>query len=74
MKRITAVIGLVLVIGAMTAAAAQACVVAGFKVKAPPPHSNANEPTTFRACIPNTQGTNNARFNSPAITNIACAP
>jgi hypothetical protein len=70
MKRIISVIGLALVIGALTATSALA---GGHKVKAPNASSqgedNGNPPTREqKACIPDNQGTDTAKEESPAVT------
>jgi hypothetical protein len=69
MKRIVSVIGLALVIGALTAASAMACeVFNGFQVRTPPANANSHAATMDqRACIPINQGTNKANQNSPPI-------
>ena len=72
MRRIISVIGLALVIGALTAASASAVPVTHLKVKAPNASNtglaNGNPPDRVqRACVPNNQGTSNAAGNSPAI-------
>jgi hypothetical protein len=70
MKRIISVIGLVLVIGALTAASALA---GGHKVKAPNASEqgkdNGNPPQREqKACIPDNDGTDTAEDESPAVT------
>jgi hypothetical protein len=71
MKRIIALIGLVLVIGAVFAASALACVSTTYSVCAPNPnyHANGNPPPRDqRATVPNNQGTSAANSSrSPAI-------
>ena len=71
MKRIISVIGLALVIGALAAPSALACVVSGVSVWAPNPNGNANgHPPSrhFITCIPQNQGTTqHAAPNSPAV-------
>jgi hypothetical protein len=76
MKRIISVIGLALVIGALAAPSALACVVSGVAVFAPNHgqkgnggNSGDNAPSRhFITCIPETQGTTDqAAPNAPAV-------
>jgi len=74
MKRIIAVIGLALVISAVSATSALACVVSQFGVWAPNNHPNPGHapPRHQIVCIPANQGTATAFETSPAIAN--CIP
>jgi len=75
MKRIVAVIGLALVIGALTAASALACIFEQPGVSAPNNgqkgnggNSEGNTPTReHKACIPDNRGTETATDPSPAV-------
>ena len=71
MKRIIAVIGLVLVIGAVAAASALGCV-SQYSVCAPNNDSNGQSenhapPRTQKSSVPANQGTSRAADESPAI-------
>jgi hypothetical protein len=67
MKRIIAVIGLALVISALTAASAVARVQVGHLITAPHPNGNSNAPSAqIRSCIPFNDGTDTAADDTDA--------
>ena len=65
MKRIIAVIGLALVISALWATSALACVLSGVSVGAPNGHGN-NPSRHLITCLPVTPGTLHAGFVTPS--------
>jgi hypothetical protein len=81
MKKIISVLGLVLVIGALTATSALAVVPSERNVKAPNNGQVGNGGNSFGnapdrhvvTCVPNNQGTSNAAGNSPAIGSAGCS-